>query len=320
MIVKELQPSIRLRKLEALLRRLPSHHRERRRVEDEYARRMAGYRGEQSVAYHLTPLLSKEFLVLYDIRMQQNSSFYQMDIQILTPAFFVILEVKNMSGTLCFDQPFGQLIRTLNGKEEAFSCPIVQVKRQAHYLESWAKLYRIPVHSFVVISNPATIIKSIPAYSDIVVKTVIHAAALEEKITSLRTRYREPLIAPKELIKLSKKLKNLHVPDNPDLLSIFQIRRDELLTGVHCPSCSAIPMRKISGMWSCSKCGCRTKTAHLHALDDYVLLLGTSITNRQVRDFLQVPSTFSASKLLASLNLPHTGTYRNRAYLLPAPT
>lgn len=164
MIKKELKLSIKIQKLQALLRRLPLNHIIRTKIEEEYAKSMAGYRGEKSVDYHLRPLFNKDFLVLHDIRLLRNEQYFQMDIVILTRRYILILEVKNMSGTLCFDQTFKQLIRTINGREESFPDPIIQVRRQQKNLQKWLsdhKFPELPIHSFIVISNPATILKTI---------------------------------------------------------------------------------------------------------------------------------------------------------------
>ncbi|MGG4491346.1 nuclease-related domain-containing protein [Metabacillus idriensis] len=320
MIKKELKVSIKIQKLQALLRRLPLHHLMRTKIEEEYAKSMAGYRGELSMDYHLRPLFNKEFLVLHDIRLL-SEQYFQMDIIILTKRYVLILEVKNMSGTLCFDQTFKQLIRTINGREEAFPDPIIQVRRQQKSLRKWLSDYNfpeLPIHSFIVISNPTAILKTIPAYSETVLKKVIHAASLQEKIESLAFRYKDDLITVKDLNKLSRLLIKHHTPYDPDLLNQFQLNRSELIMGVHCTQCSAVPMMKISGSWVCRKCMFTAKEAYLESLNDYALLLGPTITNKEMRQFLKISSLSSASKLLSALDLPYTGTFKNRKYHLPS--
>ncbi|WP_243292865.1 hypothetical protein [Bacillus sp. FJAT-47783] len=56
MIKKERTKPIKLKKLEALIRRLSSTHPKRPLVQKELAKHLAGYRGEQSIDYHLSHL------------------------------------------------------------------------------------------------------------------------------------------------------------------------------------------------------------------------------------------------------------------------
>lgn len=321
MIKKEQKLPIKIRKLQALLRRLPSHHKERSRIEGEYAKSMARYRGENSIDYHLTPYLSKEFLVLHDIRLlKDEKNYFQLDILLLTRSYLLILEVKNMSGTLCFDQKFQQLIRTLNGKEEAFPDPILQIKKQQKNLRKWLSEQHfpdIPIYAYIVISNPSTILKTIPTYSENVLKKVIHAGALEDKIQFLSSRFIENIMTIKELNKLSRLLIKRNTPINPNLLQQFQIPFSEIITGIHCVKCFSIPMKKISGSWICMRCQHTSKDAHIASLQDYALLFGQTITNKDMREFLHLSSPSSASRILMTMNLEYTGSYKYRKYQLP---
>lgn len=70
------------------------------------------------------------------------------------------------------------------------------------------------------------------------------------------------------------------------------------------------------GKWTCLTCSHISKDAHIIALKDYALLIHSQITNSQLRDFLQVPSIYVGTKLLASLNLTHTGKNKGRIYHL----
>lgn len=52
----------------------------------------------------------------------------------------------------------------------------------------------------------------------------------------------------------------------------------------------------------------------MQALLDYSLLHSRTITNRQLRDFLQLDSPSTASKLLDKLPFQSSGKYKNRCY------
>ncbi|MFX3623267.1 MAG: nuclease-related domain-containing protein [Ectobacillus sp.] len=135
MIVKERKKPVKIQKLEALLRRLPPQHPKQKEIEENLAKSLSGYRGEQSLDYYLSFLPPKQQLILHDLRLKENGRYFQIDTLILTKAFILIIEAKNIAGTIFFDTAFHQLIRTIDGKEEAFPDPIMQITRQKQQLQ-----------------------------------------------------------------------------------------------------------------------------------------------------------------------------------------
>jgi len=65
-MVKEKQITIRIQTLEALLRRIPSDHPKRVLIENEYSKRMAGYKGEKSLDYYLS-FLGEDYYIFHDL-------------------------------------------------------------------------------------------------------------------------------------------------------------------------------------------------------------------------------------------------------------
>ncbi|UZJ79403.1 nuclease-related domain-containing protein [Fictibacillus sp. KU28468] len=318
MIVKERKVPITVRKLEALLRRLPPDHRKRPDISDQLARRMAGYRGELAIDYHLGYLLKKDYLIFNDLRLTDGERFFQIDTLILSPHYFLILEVKNISGTLVFDHNYKQLIRVSGEKEEGFADPVLQVERHRVQLQDWLsaqKLPQVPIEMLVVMSNPNTVIKNTllnldPSTS----KRVIHGANLLLKIKMYEKMHVKEQLNPQQIKKLSRKLVNSHTPSDPQILQ--QIHKEEILTGVECPECSALPMIRLHAKWVCTQCGSFSKDAHFAAITDYKLLIGLSVSNSELRSFLHLSSVSVSSRILQSMNLSYTGTYRNRNYLM----
>ncbi|MGC4376754.1 nuclease-related domain-containing protein [Fictibacillus sp. Mic-4] len=318
MIVKHRKVPLKIRKLEALLRRLPPNHSKRIEVEQELARRLSGYKGEQSLDYFLSFLPEQEYLILHDIRLTEKTHYFQIDTLILSSSFFLILEAKNLSGTLIFDHMFHQLIRIINGKEEVFPDPVQQVKHQQFQFAKWLKNNQfplIPLEAFVVMTNPNALIKTSPGNTPS--PSVIRTPSLLEKVNIFKEMYQEEKLSKKEIRRLCKLLIKHHTPGNLDVLQQFQINESDLLTGVHCPNCSVLPMERKWGKWNCANCSFSSKDAHLHALNDYYLLFQAMITNQRLRNFLQLSSSTVAKKLLLSLNTPYSGEKRGRSYHLP---
>lgn len=318
LIVKNQKLPIHIRKLEALLRRLPTEHVKRREIEEQLARRMAGYRGEQSLDYYLGFLTN--YFILHDLRLPDRDHHFQLDTLLISPFFILILEVKNISGTLIFDDHFKQLIRVTPEKEEGFPDPILQVERHRDQLSGWLsgqKLEKVPIETLVVISYPNTVIKNTllnlaPHLSE----KVIHSGNLLTKIKALETLHSKPLLTPQQLKKISRKLLMSHTISNPDVLQQLQIQSHEILTGVQCPECSSLPLIRLHAKWICPSCGSLSRDAHFSALNDYKLLINLTISNRELKDFLHLSSMYASSRILHSMNLPYSGSYKNRRYMM----
>ncbi|WP_082235676.1 nuclease-related domain-containing protein [Halobacillus massiliensis] len=120
MIIKPRTYPIQLRKLQSLLRRLPKSHTRYPMIQAAYSRNLAGYEGEKSIDYYLDFLPEEDYLIIKDLRMKGSKYFFQMDTVILTRKYILILEVKNLAGSLSLNRSTYQMIRTYNGVEEAF--------------------------------------------------------------------------------------------------------------------------------------------------------------------------------------------------------
>lgn len=318
MIVKDRHIPLNLLKLEALLRRLPSNYPKIRDVQQQYARRKAGYLGEKSIDYYLSSSDFQQFFIFHDLRLTNGKYYFQIDTLILTPCFLLILEIKNLSGTLHFDH-LNQLIRVNNGKEEGFQNPLSQVFRQRSQLNQWILDHRIPplpIETLIVISNPSTIIKSAPSNSYQYQK-LCHGIDLEERIHFFNNKFSRVILSNKEIKRLQKTLLKNHTPLVNNILSQFDIKKTEILTGVGCPSCSYLPMIRIHGNWQCPHCHVKSKLAHEQAIDDYFLLMNETITSQQFRDFVHLHSKQQATRLLASLVPSSSGTKKGRIYHSP---
>jgi hypothetical protein len=318
LVIKERNIPKKIQNIEAVLRRIPSSHPKRVYMEEELAKVRAGYRGEQSLDYHFILLPEKQYLLIHDLRLSNHEgSHFQMDTLLLSLKLLLIIEAKNISGTITFDDHFHQLIRTINGKEEAFQDPLSQVKRHQRQLKDWIaanKFPQIPIKSLIVITNPSTIIKTSRSPENYPITT--HSGYLVSKIEMFERMYNLECFTKKELTKLSRVLTKKHEPQEYDVLNQFNIKTSEIVKGVYCPECLSIPMQRQHGKWTCRECRCSSKTAHLESLKDYANLFGLTINNRQLCDFLLLSSSSIAKYLLKEMHLPYTGKGRNRVYYL----
>ncbi|MCR2821505.1 nuclease-related domain-containing protein [Lederbergia panacisoli] len=303
--------------LEALLRRLPQNHLKRGDIEEELSRRWAGFRGEQSLDYYVEGLLGRgQYVVFHDLRLPiSDEKFFQINTLILTSSYFIILERKNMLGELFFDP--NQLERKLDDKVDIFPNPILQAENQQYFLTALLEKHavpRLPNTSFVVITNPKSIIKPNPNYPAVSQK-VIRPPNIRSKLEMVSNKYSNPVLDKKDIQRITRLLLKLHTPAWPNV-ERFGITEDELLPGMYCDECKQLSIKRKGKSWVCEICDRKDKSALRNALIDYVLLVGSKITNSKFRKFVGISSVHVASKILKSLNLLYKGDRRHRKYEL----
>jgi hypothetical protein len=320
LLIKERTKPLRIQMNEALLRRLPSRDPIRKEIEEDLAKRRAGHRGEQSIEYHLSFLPEKDIFIFHDLRLPFGNNYFQIDTLIITYRFILLIEVKNISGTLLFDTVFKQLIRKSQDKEEGFLDPISQVKRQKLQLKLWLDSYdffpSIPLEHLVVFSQPTTVLKADNGQHQ-VQKRVIHAEQLYDRFQSFQQTYSQDLVDHRAVKKISRLLLKQHKPQTLDILSTYHIPPTNILTGAQCESCSYLPMNRVYSKWVCPQCQAPSKDVYYQAVLDYFLLISPTITNKQCREFLHLHSETTAYKLLSSMKLSHNGKTKDRVYLSP---
>jgi hypothetical protein len=318
LFIKPIRMPVYLLILQAILRRLPKSHHRRHEIEQDYARRYSGFKGEQSLDYYLSFLPQKDFFIFHGLRLKGDQHHFQMDFLILTSFYFLIIEVKNNTGTIMFDDQSKQMIQTKDEIEYAYTDPVLQVNHQRFQLKKWLKTKKIPaipIETVVVFTNPKVILRLKNENSSHFDKVIIGSYLLNW-IGKCNNAYRQSVQTSNELKKLSNRLLKHHAPHSSELLKQYEISSSDILTGVQCPACSFFAMKWVGGQWYCPTCSSTSKDAHIDALIDYSFLFQPTITNKQLRTFLHIPSESVAYKLLSKMNLPKEGSNKNRTYHL----
>ncbi|KSU58718.1 hypothetical protein AS034_19640 [[Bacillus] enclensis] len=303
-------------KLEALHGRLNPLNVKITHIKEDWNKRLAGYRGEVSLDYVLGFLDAQEYVLLHGVRLEVDGKYFQIDTLVLSRKLILILEVKNLAGTIYFDQVFNQLIQLKDGQENSYPDPLVQISRQERQLKRWIEknnLPRIPIHSLVVISNDKTLIKTSSNHKFLSDK-VIHKQILPTRINQLTNSVHKEAYSEKEFKKFIRIIKKKHEESDPSILERYKITGEEILTGVICEICNFRPLIRMHGSRYCSKCQHSDKQGHLRALIDYELLLGPELTNKELKRFLNISSRHVSLRILKSLNLPTTGTKKSTTY------
>lgn len=310
--------------MEALARRLHPKHIKLPQIKKELTNYHIGYRGEQSLDYYFN-LISEQYncIVLHDIRLQINQSYFQMDTLVIDKGYIAIFEIKNLAGSIHINGHTKQAIRTLNGHEEVIQNPLLQSQTQKFQLKDWLVSNGwplVPLLDYVILSDPSTRIISDQTNLQFI-HHLSHAARIPDILSSLSTKYSTDLLSKTQTYDLSQILILQHTRSTYPILKQFNLHSSDILKGVlcpKCPNCFMIRGRKL-GYWHCPDCFIYSKTAHIQALQDYSLLLNDSITNYELRSFLNITSPDIAYRILTSNLIPKTGTYKNRTYTIPYP-
>lgn len=320
MIKKYRQEPEKIKQLQAIIRRLPPNHFILEKVRRELAIAQAGYRGEQMIDYYMNFLPKNKYYIFQHLRLQSSPEHYfQIDNVLVSPNVIFLLEVKNIAGTLYFDDHFKQCIRTDgNGKEEGFANPIYQIDRQCSQLVEWLqknKIPEIPIYPLVVIAQPSTIIKSSSSH---IADKVIHAATIPTIMNHIQAQHKKERLNEQDLRRLTRIFIKKHTDLTTNYVQHFEINIADLITGVPCPQCYTFSMMRHRGKWFCATCEFRSADAHVQALADYRLLFNTTLNNKQLRDFLHITTSYEASRILRQLDFPSTGEKKNRVYEIPS--
>ncbi|WP_442596089.1 nuclease-related domain-containing protein [Neobacillus sp. D3-1R] len=301
-------------KLEALSGRLSPFHEKQGILKLAHSRFLAGYQGEKAVDYYFSLMDQDKYDFYHGIRLFNGKTYFQIDTLIISNAFILPIEIKNLAGTIEYDRKNNKF--TNSGG--VITNPLSQVKLQKLQLTDWLQNKNCPpIPDFLVaMSNPSTKINSPSGLPDQYWK-ICSGQDLLEKIQIYEKMYKTEHISLKERKRLRKLLLKAHTPLNPDVLKKYKISKEELIPGVQCPSCNAIPMDHIYGKWECPKCLTKSKTAHIKTIQDHFLLNGPTITNKQFREFTLLKDRQVATRILISLKLPYIGTNKGRVYYSP---
>lgn len=312
LLIKKHRPfPLRIKQEEALLRRLSPSHKKRQEISDSLRKLRAGYRGETELDYHLQFLPEKDFLIFQDLRLPIQDHFFQLDTLVLTPAYALIIESKNIYGHLYFDPVSKQVIRTFHGKKEGFPDPLLQTKRQQIHLQKWMSIKPYPVYQLISIGSPSTIVETCPG-NESLFKHILHAEHIPDKILDLPSESK--LLSAYQLGKISERLLQEHTPVELDILDRYQLSPSDLLQGIPCPQCPSHTLTRIYANWKCLQCQTKIKKAHVRVIKDHLLLHG-SITNEECCELLGLSSYHTATRLLKAMNLPFKGNTKGRVYI-----
>lgn len=307
MIIRKRTTPIKIRKLEAVIPRLPPTYKGRRHLESVLAIRKKGYDGEQKVDRYTSAILKENFTILHNVYLYNKGSSFEIDTLIIGPHSIIIVEIKDYIGTVTFDFILNQFTREYRGQVTGFRNPVIQTTTSTVLFTEWLNNHHhtkdIPIHSLIAIGDPSTIIKVIPENKDIT-DIVMHGEYIPHQVMKINSKLESA--SQQAHRKIGALILQECKPFDFDLNAEYGIKPDDLLGGVQCPGCRLLGMNRKHSKWNCFHCGLTSRDAHVKTLNNYFLLFNkTWITNRECRQFLGLESRSVATRLLKAYNLKY---------------
>ena len=298
-----------------MLARLKDPHPQRPFLERELHWKTAGKRGENRLQKKFGEFyLEEEFQILWDISLKMGAWSVQMDGLLLTKRCVIVIESKNISEQLHFDDETGEFYRINSTREKTImEDPRVQLNKHIRFLTQFFKTKKVnlPVSGLIVFTAKDCEFASKPHRASIC-KTYQMIEYL------LRILQAFPLEAENiKLAKVSKLILNNQTPyKQPPLCAHYFIDPKDLQPGVYCRHCRILSMYRDRRSWICSKCSACDASAHLLAIQEYFTFVEPKITNRKFREFCGLESRAVATRLLSQLNLKRFGDLKTCSYHL----
>lgn len=304
---------------EAFLNRLPINHWVIPEVTSELRKRKAGYRGERDLDYLLSLTPYNKYSIFCDLRLEFSRNQFQIDSLVTSPTFTLLTDVKEWEGTIKYDPEKNQILQIKNDKTIRHIDPVLQAKRQKDQLENWLNKYNCklaPIEVLVVMSSKNSVL--VFDSKNETTEKIVYIDAVLKKLEELDTIYKTKVISNKDINKFAKAFLENKVQKTINVFKTFNVSPKEIVPGVECPCCKKFTMVRKYKTWYCPNCKTHSFDAHVKAITEY-LLLHSSITNKECREFLKLTSDSwqLVSRLLRKMNLPYAGGTKNRIYHLP---
>lgn len=301
--------------LELLLSRLSPQHPKRQLLEQQLSWIIAGKRGEERIRRKFNEFYTEEdFRILWDVTLKINTWSVQMDGLLLTKKGVIIIESKNISGQLHFDENTNEFTRVNStGERTVMEDPKIQLEKHIRFLTHFFKMKKIslPISGLIVFTAKDCEFISKP-HGVFACKTYQMIEYLLKILATFPLEAKDCKLAQIQKLILT----NQSPYKQPPLCSYYFIDPKELQPGVYCTSCKSLDMRRLNKNWICKNCGFQNPLAHLLAIQEYFSFVEPTITNKKFRQFCGFESRFVATRMLVHLDLNRIGKSKARSYHL----
>ncbi|MGO1057678.1 nuclease-related domain-containing protein [Planococcus sp. FY231025] len=292
-----------LHQLPRLMHRLP--HMEA--IRDDHYKIRAGFGGEEHVdSILLRSRPSSPVSLIGDLQLANR--FCQIDTIVVTDHFVLILEVKNFSGTLSFNEDSYHLEQTTReGNKYGYNSPVTQVwnaREELRMILSKAGL-ACPVYGAIVLPYPSTLVDRMPSEFP-----VVYGYSLNRFISTLPRTGR--ISSPERTAQL---LIDQHQPfPKMDFQEAYKYDPSQLKKGVLCGKCGSVCQKMSERLLLCRSCKQPVEDGYRRALDDWFDFVSPEITNAQCREFLGLKDKYAANYLLKKMDFLSQGASHQTIY------
>lgn len=316
MIIKHRKRSQEIEGLMALERRLKQDNQNRQRIKEKLYNLEAGYGGEFQYDKYLTEFKPRyAHAILHDVTLLHDNIYFQMDSLLITPALIIISEVKNIAEKIVVKSNPLQFIKEYpTGERIPLRNPITEVERKIYLLENWLleRNVKIPIKGLVAFAYNNEIRIEEKPNMDIMFTYDVTAHLRSMTIN-------RQILSDTEIRSLAYEINNNHKEFNPfPMIKRFDIHPSEITPGVICGECQKFSMKWENRKWKCRYCGKHGKDEHIAAIEDWFMLIKTTMTNREFRYFTKLDCRHVAKHLLGNgpTSLIGQGRYAHYEYLV----
>lgn len=298
----------------ALLKRLNDGASSSEFIREEIRKMDVGVRGEERIFQRLRELrLAGEFRVFSDVCLVLEDWKVQIDCLVVTDRCCIVLESKNISGRLYFNEELDEFYKEENGTETPISNPYFQLMRHIRFMKEFLRntLPQMKMAGAVIMTAKSCRIMQKPTHYPI-----YKLESMVERVTQIYNNLGVVSYSVQELEVVEKLLlENRSIFEYPPLCEYYRINASEIRLGVECPSCGVLGMRRVHTTWHCLACGENDRYAHISAVRDYFRIINKKITNKEFRRFCMIDSKYSASRMLNSMDLIAYGSGPSRYFV-----
>ncbi|WP_379081434.1 nuclease-related domain-containing protein [Metaplanococcus flavidus] len=286
-------------------------------LERELFKAEAGIRGEKRLQRKFVEFYSSEpFEILWNTSLTLGNWPVQIDGLLLTQKAAIILESKNISGELHFENSTGEFYRRdSNGIKTVMDNPAVQVEKHIRFLKTWFEenKIRMRVDGLLVFTALQAELCSLPH----TIRTCRHHHMIEFLFKTINEIPTGPQLSKQTLQKYRKTIESQLTPFIQKPISVqYSLDPNLFEVGIYCEACKTFNVSRLQRRWQCATCGQISANAGEEAVKDYFALFGFQANNEEIRKFLKINNRHIVKRLLSQNFISKDGSRRHSKYSL----
>lgn len=202
-----------------------------------------GFEGEKRFDALLEQFLSSDWLILEDLLLQCNNTYFQIDTLLIFQGKIYVFDVKNYEGEYYIeaDQWF-----SLYGTER--KNPLQQLQRTVSLLRQLLQSFGIPlpIESYVVFINPEFTLYQAPRNLTFILPTQINRFI--KRLCMITPSLRQ------DDLDLANKLHSLHITKSP-FSRVPSYQFEQIKKGIYCNACHTFSLTLMGRKLVCHCCG-----------------------------------------------------------------